>query len=256
MRGSVLWGDRTPASGQMSTLDAALAFERADDLAPPRALGVVAARCSRLRAASCSWRADPIAVIGPVNAKRPSASTTSAPGTSRRVRRWSTTARPLTVSGRAGSPSAGAPRARWEDRAAARRRLARPGRLERSLAPALQQRGNSTAASWRTRTWRWSPASITRRAARRDRLLAADDHVEQRVARQVEVADAAADAASPAAARRTRRPRRRAGGSRPPPMQRRRQRRPRRSSRRAAGRPARTSRPAARSRAAPRRRRC
>ena len=132
----------------------------------------------------------------PLTPYRPSASRTSAPGCpSRRVRNWSSTSTPPRLEGRLGSPlslRSDHGRVVWIGLVPV---IGGGSRRWRPIGPVRQRRSRrvkSTAASCLHQHVQAVAGLDARRAARRDRLPAAHDHVQQRVARQAELAHRAA----------------------------------------------------------------
>ena len=243
-----------PGRAQARLASGRLARERADDLLPP---GALARRWRRWPAAGARTpAARPTGRSPAAGRRRRSArprAATSAPGSSRRVRSCSTTSWPAITFGRCGSPSPSC-QGRIEvtdGRLRGRRARALLG-ADRPGAPAAHQLAELDRDLLAHEHVQLVALLDDRRAARRDRALAADDHVQQRLARQPELAHRVA--------RRSRRRRApgtasspRRAGSAAPARPAARGSPPRRRSRPASARPARSSAPAARSRAARRR---
>ena len=180
---------------------------------PPRALPHPRAAPSRETAAARPDReqrpGDRVAAVGEHDTARPARR-----GGCAAARRPST---PPTALGRAGvAVRLASTAARVKTGSRPRGSGARPRRAARSGPSRQRSRASrsSRATSWRTSTCRRSPASHARRAARRDRLVAADDHVDAapRAAGRAR-ARGAPTIASSARDRVLERPRRRAAGS-------------------------------------------
>ena len=171
--------------------------EDARDLLPPRPVlagDVRACRSARRPAAqaACARRREQLAVSRPRSGRRRAAAASPVP--SRRTRRRATTPIPSTVSGCAGSPSSSRHRRTVNTCGAPRRGQRRHRRLaERPGAPAVGQRLHLVELLEPDEDVKLVAGLDLGRAARRDRGVAADDQVDQRLARQAEVLDRRAD---------------------------------------------------------------